>query len=156
VKIALDLKTVTSLIDGDPPHLRECMDDALAEGHELVMSSLVLHDLAHAALAGEHAARKLAQLDAFIAQVEVAPWTSEDALTAARLRADHEKVSGRAWQMDLPQILCAAQALNHDWIIIVQTPPMTPPLPQSMRALMSRLGGPLAALRTIDWSAPAG
>jgi len=156
MKIALDLKTVTGLIEGDPPHLRECMNEALADGHELVMSSLVLHDLAHSAMASEHAARKLAQLDAFIAQVDVAPWTSEDALTAARLRADHEKVSGRAWQMDLPQILCAAQALNHDWTIIVQTPPMVPPLPQSMRAVMARLGGALAALRTIDWSAPSG
>jgi predicted nucleic acid-binding protein len=120
------------------------------------MSSLVLHDLAHAAMASEHAARKLAQLDAFIAQVDVAPWTSEDALTAARLRADHEKVAGRLYALDLPEILYAAQALNHDWTIIVQTPPMVPPLPKSMRALMTRLGGPLAALRTIDWSAPSG
>jgi predicted nucleic acid-binding protein len=151
VKIALDLKTVTGLIEGDPPHLRERMDDALAAGHELVMSSLVLHELAHGAMASDQAARRLAQLDAFIAQVEVAPWTSEDALTAARLRADDEMHALRAFQMDLPQILCAAQALNNDWTIIAET---SPSLPRAVRGFVS--GGPLAGLRTIDWSAPSG
>jgi predicted nucleic acid-binding protein len=87
VKIALDAKTVARLIEGEPPHLRERMDEALARGDELVMSSVVLHDLAYAAMASEQAARRLAQLDALLAKVEVVPWTSEDALTAARCRA---------------------------------------------------------------------
>lgn len=145
MKIALDPKTVAQLIEGDPPHLRERMDDALAAGDELYMSSLVLHDLAYAAMASDQAAQKLAQLDAFLAQVEVAAWTSEDALTAARLRADHEKHLGRLVQLGATELLCAAQALNNDWAVIAEG--RRPPF-----GFIS----PILGLRTIDWSAPSG
>jgi predicted nucleic acid-binding protein len=140
MKIALDAATVVKLIACDPPHLRDCMDEALERGDSLVMSSLVLHDLAYAALSGDQAARRLAQLDAFIARVEVVPWTSEDALTAARLRADHEK-AGRLRQTDPTEILCAAQALGHGWAVVRQ---------DRRRDVINRMLG----LTAIDWSAP--
>jgi predicted nucleic acid-binding protein len=150
VKIALDAKTVARLIEGDPPHLRERMDEALARGDELVMSSVVLHELAYEAMAGEQAARRLAQLDAFIARVEVIPWTSEDALTAARLRADQEKQHAGKFGLGLAELLCAGQALNNDWAVVTETPPMRP----ALRGLVAGLGGALQGLRAIDWSAP--
>jgi predicted nucleic acid-binding protein len=149
MRIALDAKTVQRLIEGDPPHLRERMDEALARGDELVMSSVVLHEAAYAALASEQAARRLAQLDAFIAQVEVIPWTSEDALTAARLRADQDKHSAGKFGMPLSELLCAGQAVNNDWTVVVEGGPA----PRSVRGLIANLGGPLQGLRTIDWSA---
>jgi predicted nucleic acid-binding protein len=139
VKIALDAATVSRLIASDPPHLRGCMDAALERGDSLVMSALVLHDLAYAAMTSDQAARKLAQLDAFIAQVEVVPWTSEDALTAARLRADHDKV-GRLFQTDNAEFLHAAQALSHEWVVIVED-------------RVKEAGVRMLGLRTIDWSA---
>ncbi len=142
MKIALDAATVIKLIAYDPPHLRDCMDEALERGDSLVMSSLVLHDLAYAALSSDRAARKLAQLDAFIAQVEVVPWTSEDALTAARLRADHEK-AGRLLQADPGEIFCAAQALGRGWAVISC---------DRQRDVTNRMLG----LTAIDWSAPDG
>jgi predicted nucleic acid-binding protein len=125
------------------------MDAAIARGDELVMSSLVLHDVAFAAMASDQAAAKLAQLDAFIAQVDVVPWTSEDALTAARLRADHERTALSAFRLDPSQILCAAQALNNDWTMIAERLP----LPGGMRAFAPAFE-PFPGLRTIDWSAP--
>lgn len=149
MKIALDARTVTGLIAGDPPHLRERMDEALARGDELVMSSLVLHDAAFAAMASDQPAARLAQLDAFIAQVEVAPWTSEDALTAARLRADHERAP-LVFRLEPSQILCAAQALNNDWTMIAERP--SPP--RGLRAPIAGFGGTFGGLRTIDWSSP--
>jgi predicted nucleic acid-binding protein len=145
MKITLDAKTVTQLIDGEPPHLRDRMDEALASGDELYMSSLALHDLAYAAMASDQAARKLAQLDAFIAQVEVVAWTSEDALTAARLRADHEKHLGRLMQLGATELLCAAQALNNGWAVIGEA--RRPPF---------GFLNPMLGLRTIDWSTPSG
>jgi predicted nucleic acid-binding protein len=150
VKIALDAKTVAGLIACDPPHLRERMDDALAQGDELVMSSLVLHDVAFAAMASDQAATRLAQLDAFISQVEVVAWTSEDALTAARLRADHEKQSGHPLRLDPSQILCAAQALNNGWAVIADNP-----APPAVRTWFAGSGGPFAGLTAIDWSGPS-
>ena len=152
MKIALDAKTVTGLLDGDPPHLRERMDDALEAGHNLLMSSLVLHDLAYAAMASDQAARRLAQLDTFIAQVEVVAWTSEDALTAARIRADHEKTHGRPIQLGATELLCAAQALNNDWTVIAEHPSMSP----RPRSWPTGVVIPGLGLRTIDWSAPSG
>jgi predicted nucleic acid-binding protein len=152
VKIALDAKTVTGLLDGNPPHLRERMDDALEAGHSLLMSSLVLHDLAYAAMASDQAARRLAQLDTFIAQVEVVAWTSEDALTAARIRADHEKTHGRPTQLGATELLCAAQALNNDWAVVSERPS----IPAAARNWPTSLVIPGLGLRTIDWSAPSG
>jgi len=146
MKIALDAKTVTRLIEGEPPRLRERMDEAQAAGDSLFMSSLVLHDLAYSAMISEQAARRLAQLDTFIARVEVVAWTSEDALTAARLRADHEKQHGRPIKLDPIELLCAAQALNNDWAVVSERPP----LPFDF-AVITVLG-----LRTIDWSTPSG
>jgi predicted nucleic acid-binding protein len=151
VRIALDPKTVAGLIADDPPHLRERMDEAIARGDELVMSSLVLHDVAFAAMASDQAAARLAQVDAFVAQVEVVPWTSEDALTAARLRADHERTATLQSRLDPSQILCAAQALNNDWTMIAEGPA----LPRGMRSLAPSFGGPFPGLRTIDWSTPS-
>jgi predicted nucleic acid-binding protein len=151
MKIALDAKTVMQLLDGDPPHLRDRMDDALASGHSLWISSLVLHDLAYAAMASDQAAQRLAQLDTFIAQVEVAAWTSEDALTAARLRADYEKQHGQPIRLDETEILCAAQALNNDWTLVSERMP----LPVQGRRWPSSLIIPGLELRTIDWSTPS-
>jgi len=141
MKIALDLKTVVGLIDGAPIHLRRHMDEALARGDALVMSSLVLHELAYQAMASDQAARRLAQLDAFIAQVDVVPWTSEDALTAARMRADHEIRMGHPPRADPSEVLSAAQALNNDWAMISE---------DRLRDVTIRMLG----LRSIDWSAP--
>jgi predicted nucleic acid-binding protein len=155
MRIALDAKTVAQLIEGDPPHLRERMDEALARGDELVMSSLVLHELAYAALASEQAARKLAQLDAFISQVEVVPWTSEDALTAARLRADQDMHSAGMFGLGLAELQCAGQALNNDWAMIAaESAPHPRNAPQPLRGRIASAAGPLQGLRTIDWSAP--
>ncbi|HEX4183070.1 MAG TPA: PIN domain-containing protein [Caulobacteraceae bacterium] len=143
MKITLDAQTVTGLIDGEPPYLRQRMDQAEARGATFHMSSLVLHDVALAAMTSEQAARKLAQLDAFLARVEVVAWTSEDALTAARLRADREKqVSGQSlWIDDAAQILHLAQALNNDWTVVTFT---------RTQAVVA----PMPGLLTIDWSAP--
>jgi len=152
MKIALDAKTVARLLEGDPPHLRERMDEALEAGHSLWMSSLVLHDLAYAAMASDKAARRLAQLDAFIAQVEVAAWTSEDALTAARIRADHEKQTGHPIAPDAGELMCTAQAVNNDWTLVS----WEPGLPASARRAAAIFGYPLLGLRTIDWSTPSG
>ena len=52
------------------------MDEAQAGGATFQMSSLVLHDLAYAAMTSDQAARRLAQLDAFLARVEVVAWAS--------------------------------------------------------------------------------
>jgi len=152
VKIALDANTVSRLLDGDPPHLRDRMDEALDAGHSLWMSALVLHDLAYAAMASDKAARRLAQLDRFIAQVEVAAWTSEDALTAARIRADYEKQHGHPVQLGPAELLCAAQALNNDWTVVSERPP----LPVKGREWPASLIISGLNLRTIDWSAPSG
>jgi len=152
MKIALDAKTITQLLDGDPPHLRDRMDEALEAGHSLWMSALVLHDLAYAAMASEQAARRLAQLDRFIAQVEVAAWTSEDALTAARIRADHEKQHGHPIQLDASELLCAAQAVNNDWALVSWEPRP----PATARRAAALFGYPVLGLRTIDWSTPSG
>jgi predicted nucleic acid-binding protein len=146
MKILLDAKTVTRLIDGEPPHLRERMDAAQVSGAELVMSSLTLHDLAYAAMASDYAARRLAQLDAFIARVEVAPWTSEDALTAARIRADHQMTLGRPSPLAPTDLFCVAQALNNDWTVVSERPPL--PFGFTIAAVLG--------LRVIDWSPPSG
>jgi predicted nucleic acid-binding protein len=142
VKITLDAQTVTGLIDGEPAHLRQRMDEAEARGATFHMSSLVLHDVALAAMTSEQAARKLAQLDAFLARVEVVAWTSEDALTAARLRADREKqISGQSRWIDAAQTLHLAQAMNNDWTVITLARTQT-------------IAATTPGLRTIDWSAP--
>jgi predicted nucleic acid-binding protein len=150
MKIALDARTVARLIDGDPPHLRERMDTALADGDQLMMSSVVLHELAYAAMASEQAARRLAQLDAFLARVEVVAWTSEDALTAARLRADQDKSASGKFGLGFPDLMCAGQAINNDWAVVTEGRS----LPPAMRGLIPTLSGPFRDLRAIDWSAP--
>lgn len=115
VELSLDSNTVVDLIRGQKRFMRDRLDDARKRGATLKLSSVVLSELVFGAHLSPRPAHHMAMLDAFLAGLEVESWTPEDAVEAARLRADLEKAGLRIGAYDT---LIAGQALNRGWTVV--------------------------------------
>lgn len=139
--LSLSARVVVEVLRGTRPHYRRFLEDAVAAGQDVRICSLVLNQLAQAALASDRPQERMDQIDALVAHVPVEPWTGEDALTAARLQVEWRRtvLEKARPAIRLPDLLTAGQALNRDWPMVADTP-------------ADAVGG----VPTLLWSDPAG
>jgi tRNA(fMet)-specific endonuclease VapC len=114
------------------------MQQALDVGATLKVSTVVAHELVLGAHKSGRVQRQLEMVGAMLAQMEVEPWSWEDAVATGRLRAELEGVGRGVGAYDT---MIAGQALARDWILV--TADVND---------FARFGG----LQIVDWSDPAG
>jgi tRNA(fMet)-specific endonuclease VapC len=136
--LLLDTCTVIDVIREGRPHFRQRLREAVEAGTRIVISSPVLHELMYGAMISAKPDVELALIDGFVERTHVEPWSAEDALVAARVRADLKKLGAPIGAMD---VLIGGQALNRGWKVVTA----------NVRDFL-RVG----PLTVIDWSDPSG
>ena len=136
--VFLDTSTVIDTLNGAKPHYRTRLEEAMASPDGVAISSFVLHELVYGALASRRPEAELALVDSFVERARVEPWTAEDAIAAARVRADLRLTGTPVGAVDS---LIAGQALNRGWNIV------TGNIKDFIR---------IPGLTIVDWSDPAG
>jgi tRNA(fMet)-specific endonuclease VapC len=114
------------------------MQQAMASGATLKVSTVVAHELVLGAHKSGRARQQLELVGATLAQMEVEPWSWEDALETGHLRSELEGAGRGVGAYDT---MIAGQALARDWIVVTADV-----------ADFARFRG----LQIIDWSNPAG
>ena len=110
----LDSTAVVDVLRGHGD-VRSRFAAALERGEALVVSSLVLHELAYGAWRSGRPDSKLNELEIFLRRVRVEAFQGEDALEAGRLRAYLADNGGPAGAYDE---LIAGQALARGWTLV--------------------------------------
>ena len=134
--LSLDANTAIELLRGQRPRVRQRMTDAELRGDKLVMSAIVLYELAFGAMASLRTEHHVAELERFLNEVEVEPWSPEDAVAAAKIATNLERQGQRIGVLDT---LIAGQALNRGWTVVTAN---------------TREFGRVDGLAVEDWSAP--
>ena len=113
--LALDTNVVVDILRARKPHLRTRLAEAVREGHTVIVSSLVLHELAFGAMVSARPDLQLERLNAFLDAHAVEPFTADDALSAARVRADLQR---RGVSIEDFDVLIAGHALAREWTLV--------------------------------------
>ncbi len=111
---SLDSTVVVDVLRGHGD-VRSRFAAALEHGEDLVVSSVVLHELTYGAWRSGRPDTKLKELEVFLRRVRVEPFQAEDALESGRLRADLVDRGGPAGAYDE---LIGGQALAHGWTMV--------------------------------------
>lgn len=136
--LSLDTNVLIEVMRGVKRHVRARLDEALAAGVEVKVSTIVAQELvlgAHLSARPEH---QLEKIGATLARLDVEPWSWEDALATGRLRAELEGVGRGIGAYDT---MIAGQALARGWKVVTADV-----------VDFSRFDG----LPIIDWSDPSG
>jgi tRNA(fMet)-specific endonuclease VapC len=136
--LSLDSNVLVDLMRRGRPQVRRHMQQAQAAGALLKVSTVVAHELVLGAHKSGRTRQQLELVRALLAQMEVEPWSWEDALATGRLRAELEVVGRGVGAYDT---MIAGQALARDWIVVTADV-----------ADFARFKG----LQIVDWSDPAG
>jgi tRNA(fMet)-specific endonuclease VapC len=136
--LSLDSNVLVDLMRRGRPQVRRHMQGALASGASLKVSTVVAHELVLGAYKSGRAREQLELVGSLLAQLDVEPWSWEDALATGRLRAELEVVGRGVGAYDT---MIAGQALARDWTIV--TADITD---------FARFKG----LQIVDWSDPVG
>jgi tRNA(fMet)-specific endonuclease VapC len=115
MKLSFDSDVAIELIRGTRPHYRLWLQEAQEAGASLHMSSIVFHELMYGAMISARPEHQMRLVERLATETEVLPWTPDDAIEAARLRADLEKSGFRIGGFD---VLIAGQALNAGWTLV--------------------------------------
>ncbi len=134
----LDTCVVIDALREDKPHYRRRVQEAVEVEGGIVVSSFVLHELVFGAMISPRPEMELALVDRFVERARVEPWTAEDAIAAARIRADQRATGSPVGAVDS---LIAGQAMNRGWPIVTS----------NIKGFI-RIPG----LILVDWSDPAG
>ena len=112
--LSLDSTAVVDVLRGDHD-VRSRFASAVEREEDLVVSSLVLHELSYGAWRSGRADRKLGEIEVLLRRMRVEPFQGEDALEAGRLRAYLADHGGPAGAYDE---LIAGQALARGWTVV--------------------------------------
>jgi tRNA(fMet)-specific endonuclease VapC len=115
MKLCLDTDVAIELIRGSRPQYRERLQDAQSAGASLHLSSIAFHELMFGAMSSARPEHHMRLVARFAAEAEIGAWTAEDAMEAARLRADLRKSGAAIGGFDA---LIAGQALNSGWTLV--------------------------------------
>ena len=113
--VSLDSSVLVDILRGGKPTLMARLDAALAREEEIHISALVVHELAFGALVSRNPERRLLELDALLRSIPPVEFTAEDAMVAARIRADLQQVGRKIGGLDT---LIAGQAVARGWSIV--------------------------------------
>lgn len=131
--LALDSDVMVGLLRGREAGLRTRFDEARLAGTPLGLSSIVLHELVTGAVASQRPDRHLDALALLSEAFESLEFNGEDAIRAARIRADLAKDGRPIGALDT---LIAGQALARDLTLVTSN---------------VRHFGRVPGLRLIDW-----
>jgi tRNA(fMet)-specific endonuclease VapC len=115
MKLCLDSDVAIELIRGGRPHYRLRLQEAQEAGASLHLSSISFHELMAGAMSSERPEHHMRLVARFAAETEVSVWSADDAMEAARLRADLRKFGAAIDGFDA---LIAGQALNAGWTLV--------------------------------------
>ena len=116
MQLSLDSSIAIELLRSRPNRqVRDRLQNALEASRPVWVSSIVVHELMTGALKTDHASQDLERLDQLLARLTVAEFTADDAISAARVRAELERRGGKIGPMDT---LLAGQALARDWTLV--------------------------------------
>lgn len=112
----LDTSTCVALIRPRTPLVRTRADRAIADGNELVVSSIVLHELWYGARKSERVAENTARVRSFLSNyVGICSFDEEDARSAGEIRAALEQSGQTIGAYDT---LIAGQCLNRRFTLV--------------------------------------
>ena len=115
MNLCLDSSVVIDVLRGRTPIYRERLEEAEERGDSLTISSIVLHELVYGAMISADPAKQMARVEALTSRVHVEPWNVDDAMAAARLRAELKRNGNSIGSFDA---LIAGQALARGWIVV--------------------------------------
>jgi tRNA(fMet)-specific endonuclease VapC len=115
MSLCLDTNAAIEVIRGQKGHFREWLVQAEEDGRSLHLSPIVLFELMYGAHNSQRADNHMARVDRLASQMVLESWTPDDALAAARLRAELRLSGASIGNLD---VLIAGQALNRGWTII--------------------------------------
>lgn len=138
MKLGLDTDVAIEILRGARPHYRVFLEDAEAEGAELCLSAIVVHELMYGAMISARPGHHLERVEWLATRMRVEPWSLGDAAEAARVRADLKRQGNTLGGLDA---LIAGQAINRGWALVTN----------NTRDFFRVSGLPL-----VDWSDPAG
>lgn len=136
--LSLDTNVLVDLLRRARPQVRRHMQEAVASGASIKVSTVVAHELVLGAHRSARAQHQLELVGGLLAQMDLEAWSWEDALATGRLRSELE-VYGRG--VGAYDTMIAGQALARDWTIVTADV-----------SDFARFRG----LRILDWSNPAG
>jgi tRNA(fMet)-specific endonuclease VapC len=114
--LCLDSGIAVELLRAKPSQqARRCFQDALDAGPPVWISSVAVHELATGALKGDRAHQDFERLDKLLTRLNIAELTADDAISAARVRAELE---GRGAKIGPLDTLIAGQALARNWALV--------------------------------------
>lgn len=131
--LALDSDVMVGLLRGREAELRTRFDEARLAGAPLGLSSIVLHELVTGAVASQRPDQHLDALALLSEAFEPLEFNGEDAIRAARIRADLARDGRPIGALDT---LIAGQALARDLTLVTSN---------------VRHFGRVPGLRLIDW-----
>ncbi|MDP3176011.1 MAG: PIN domain-containing protein [Phenylobacterium sp.] len=115
MRLALDTDVAIEVIRGRRPHYGEWLQDAEMAGATLHLSTIVVHELMFGAMASAHPADHMRLVEQLATRMEIHPWASDDAMEAARIRADLKTAGSTVGAMD---VLMAGQAVSQGWTLV--------------------------------------
>lgn len=134
--ICLDTNVVVEMLRNRKPHYRNRLEENETAGTPVRLSALTFHELTYGAMISARPAQQLAMIDDLVSRAPVEPWSPEDAVAAARIRADLRRSGSEIGKVDS---LIAGQALNRGWRVVTD----------NVREFI-RVDG----LTVVDWSDP--
>lgn len=136
--LSLDSNVLVDVMRQTRPHVRRHLQHAVASGATLKVSTVVAHELVLGAYKSGRVGHQLELVGNMLTQMDVEPWSWDDALATGRLRAELEGLGRGVGAYDT---MIAGQALARGWTVVTADV-----------VDFSRFVG----LPLIDWSDPAG
>jgi tRNA(fMet)-specific endonuclease VapC len=112
---SLDTSTCIDVIRPTNLKARKHFEQAVVDGHDLVISSIVLHELTFGVSRSKHPQRSSEALNFFLGGVSVLDFTAEDAVSSGHIRAN---LTDRAMTIGPFDTLIAGQALRRNLILV--------------------------------------
>jgi len=112
---SLDTSTCIDVIRPTNLKARQQFEQAITDGHEILISSIVLHELTFGGSRSKHPQRSSAALSFFLGGVSVLDFTADDAVSSGHIRAN---LADRAMSIGPFDTLIAGQALRRNLIMV--------------------------------------
>ena len=112
---SLDTSTCIDVIRNTNLKARQQFEHAVIEGHEIVISSIALHELTFGVSRSKHPQRSSAALNFFLGGVSVLDLTADDAVSSGHIRANLTNGGTSIGPFDT---LIAGQALRRNLIMV--------------------------------------
>jgi tRNA(fMet)-specific endonuclease VapC len=112
---SLDTSTCIDVIRPTNLKARQHFELAVVDGHEIVISSIVLNELTFSVGRSKHQQRSSAALNFFLGGVSVLDFTADDAVSSGHIRAN---LTDHAMSIGPYDTLIAGQALRRNLIMV--------------------------------------